>query len=338
MQVSSVHSIPMKGSVANNTATTNPQEKKDVKEIIKDNKGKIALALGALAAAGVAAVALTRGKKVPSEMSIDDFKKIGKFEKGAATVNGKPYTGVINVTNKKGTYALEYADGALKSSTLGKSVEGTGSLDIKLPLSKKVYSTNDGVRTVEEFDYVHGTRRNEKGEPIGGFEWLPTRKTTVSDGKVVKEHKDGYFGETLADTVERQQDGTWKKTFQKRLWDNEFENKKYARSYIVTMDEAGNTIAKSNPVYKRMDVIGPSNEPVLRQSKKYINDDGNEVVATYVNNHIRAVKTTKLHNDGSKQIIVEYPSYNGMIDDVTKTIDIAKDGTKKVNVTGGDLV
>ena len=59
----------------------------------------------------------------------------------------------------------------------------------------------------------------------------------------------------------------------KRLWDNEFENKKYARSHIVIMDEAGNTIAKSNPVYKRMDVIWPSNEPVLRQSKKYINDD-----------------------------------------------------------------
>ena len=37
MQVSSVHSIPMKGSVVNNTAAANPQEKKDVKEIIKDN-------------------------------------------------------------------------------------------------------------------------------------------------------------------------------------------------------------------------------------------------------------------------------------------------------------
>ena len=32
MQVSSVHSIPMKGSVVNNAAAANPQEKKDVKE------------------------------------------------------------------------------------------------------------------------------------------------------------------------------------------------------------------------------------------------------------------------------------------------------------------
>ena len=77
MQVSSVYSIPMKGSVVNNTAAANPQEKKDVKEIIKDNKGKIALALGALAAAGVAAVALTRGKKV-NEISQDAVRNISE--------------------------------------------------------------------------------------------------------------------------------------------------------------------------------------------------------------------------------------------------------------------
>ena len=98
------------------STVTSPNEKKDIKEVVKDNKDKIALGLGALAAVGIAAVAISRGKKVPSELSIDDFKKIGKFDKGVATVKGQPFSGVIDVINEENKYALEYVSSILRIS------------------------------------------------------------------------------------------------------------------------------------------------------------------------------------------------------------------------------
>ena len=122
MKISSVSNTNAFKGAQETYAVTSPNEKKDIKEVLQDNKGKIALGLSALAAVGIAAVAISRGKKVsvpnvssevppeilsevPSKLSIDDFKKIGKFDKGSATVNGKPFSGIIGVTNKRGHYA-----------------------------------------------------------------------------------------------------------------------------------------------------------------------------------------------------------------------------------------
>lgn len=317
------------------SATTSPNEKKDIKEVIKDNKGKIAIGLGALAAIGIATVAIATRKKIPSELSLDEFRKIGKFDKGAATVKGKPFSGVINVANKKGKYVLEYADGTLKSSTFSERVGLIDNIEAYLPLSKKVYSNKDGVKTIEKFSYGHVSRYNENGQNIGGLEWLPSgHKTIITDNKIVTEHK-SLSGEILQNVVEKQQDGTWKKTIQEIDFypDETFKNKNYSRRYILTKDEAGNVIAKK-PVYTRKPVES-SGEPVLRQTKKYTDKDGNNVVETLKNGKPYAKQTTRVADDGSKQIVVEYLDKGSR--GYKKIIDITKDGRKTVHSEGKRL-
>ena len=254
MNVNSVSSPEFQSTQNTNGTTNSIDSKKDIKEVIKDNKGKIALGLSALAAVGIAAVAISRGKKAPSELSIDDFKKIGKFDKGVATVKGKPYSGVINVTNKEGKYALEYADGVLKTST--KYVDGGEFKGHKFglqPYSKKVYTEKDGVKTIEFFDYGNVSRRNENGQNIREIDWLPSRhKTIITDNKIVKEHKSS-LGDTLQDVVEKQQDGTWKKTFQEMdfFTDETYNSKDTLLYHIYTKDEAGNIIDTKQVYHKK---------------------------------------------------------------------------------------
>ncbi len=324
MKIGSVSNVNAFKGVQETSVVTSPNEKKDIKEILQENKGKIALGLGALAAVGIAAVAITRGKKVPSELSIDDFKKIGKFDKGSATVNGKPFSGIIGVTNKRGHYALEYADGALKSST--KYVDGGEFNGYKFgfrPYSKKVYTEKDGVRTVENFYFDN----SQKAAEI----WLPGSKTIITDNKIIKEHTE-YTGEILQDIVEKQQDGSWKKTFQEMdlVPDYSFKNKNYNRYYISTMDEAGNVIAKK-PVYTRVPAFS-SGETFLKQAKKYTDEDGNKVVETLKNGKPFARQTTKMADDGSRQIVAEYLDKGSK--GYKKIIDITKDGTRKESEIG----
>lgn len=281
------------------SATTSPNEKKDIKEVIKDNKGKIAIGLGALAAIGIATVAIATRKKIPSELSLDEFRKIGKFDKGAATVKGKPFSGVINVTNKKGKHVLEYADGTLKSST--KYVDSDA-------ISKKVYTEKDGAKIIEKFS---------KTKTMG--------KTIITDNKIVREYKDDYgAGVTLQDVVEKQQDGTWKKTIQEFDFyspDETFKNKNYSRYYINTKDEAGNVVAKK-PVYLRESKS--SGEPVLRQTKTIVDASGKEKYLTTKNGVPFAERQITVHDDGSKTIKVKYSS------GTSKTINISADGTRTV--------
>ncbi len=325
MKIGSVSNAATFKGAQETSAVTAPNDKKDIKEVIKDNKGKIALGLSALAAVGIAAVAISRGKKAPSELSIDDFRKIGKFDKGVATVKGKPYSGVINVTNKKDKYALEYANGVLKSST--KYVDGGEFKGYKFglqPYSKKVYTEKDGVRTVENFyrDY------SQKVAEV----WLPSgRKTIITDKKIVNEYKN-ILGDTLQDVVEKQQDGTWKKTFQEvdAPKDVTFKNKNFFRHYILTKDEAGNVIAKK-PVYTRKPAFS-SGETFIKRVEKYTDKDGNQVVETLKNGKPFAKQTTKIADDGSRQIIVEYLDKGS--EGYKKIIDIAKDGTRKESEIG----
>ena len=317
---------------ANESASVSvPNKEKNVKEVIKDNKGKIALGLSALAAVGVAAVAISRGKKLPSELSLDDFKKIGKFNKGAATVKGKPFNGVINVTNQKGNYALEYADGVLKSSTFSERVSGI--LDGEVSKFKKVYSEKDGTKVILHFDRTYVSKADKNGQKVASLEWVPTgEKTIISDSKVVKERM-GLTGDILRDVAEKQQDGSWKKTFQGFGLDgNRVVNENYAKRFIYTYDETGNVIGKK-PTYFRRSPKG-SNEQFVKQSKNYIDKNGNKVVETIKNGELYARQTTKIADDGSKQIVVEY--FDKGSRDYKKIINIAKDGTKQISEIGTD--
>lgn len=305
------------------SATTSPNEKKDIKEVIKDNKGKIAIGLGALAAIGIATVAIATRKKIPSELSLDEFRKIGKFDKGAATVKGKPFSGVINVANEEGKYALEYADGALKSSTLSKEVD---ELDLGFaPVLKKVYDKKDGVTAVEVNFNPASITLDKEG--IINPEWHSLYEAKISDNKIVREWE-GINGKIKQDIVEKQQDGTWKKTFQSvSSPDENFKNKNYSKHHILTENEAGNVISKK-PVYTRK-LASTSNETILKQTRKYIDlVSGNEVVETLKNGKPYARQITRVADDGSKRIVVEYLD-KGSEGYYIKIIDIAKDGTRE---------
>lgn len=331
MKIGSVSNVNAFKGVQETSAVTSPNEKKDIKEVLQENKGKIALGLSALAAVGIAAVAISRGKKLPSELSLDDFKKIGKFNKGAATVKGKPFNGVINVTNQKGNYALEYADGVLKSSTFSGRVSGI--LDGEVPKFKKVYSEKDGTKVIQHFNRGYVLKADKNGQKVPSLGWVPTgEKTIISDSKVVKERM-GLTGDILRDVAEKQQDGSWKKTFQGFGLDgNRVVNENYAKRFIYTYDETGKVIGKK-PTYFRRSPKG-SNEQFVKQSKNYIDKNGNKVVETIKNGELYARQTTKIADDGSKQIVVEY--FDKGSRDYKKIINIAKDGTKQISEIGTD--
>lgn len=166
MQVSSVHSTPMKGSVANNTAAANPQEKKDVKEIIKDNKGKIALALGALAAAGVAAVALTRGKKV-NEISQDAVRNISE-NKNVSLLN--KVENLRDITQNSDRVEVQVFKKGLKQGA-----ENTQPIALKGTISKHA-GTVDGKDVIVECKLVSGDMLHNYGN-MGSFKFLKDAKT-----------------------------------------------------------------------------------------------------------------------------------------------------------------
>lgn len=166
MQVSSVHSTPMKGSVANNTAAANPQEKKDVKEIIKDNKGKIALALGALAAAGVAAVALTRGKKV-NEISQDAVRNISE-NKNVSLLN--KVENLRDITQNSDRVEVQVFKKGLKQGA-----ENTQPIALKETISKHA-GTVDGKDVIVECKVVSGDMLHNYGN-MGSFKFLKDAKT-----------------------------------------------------------------------------------------------------------------------------------------------------------------
>lgn len=174
----------------------------------KDIDGKkIGIVLGGLAAAGIAAVLIGKSKKIPSELNIEEFKKIGKFDKGFATAKNKPFSGIINVANKNGDYKLEYDKGILKESTLFKkqTFPEFGQKEEQLmPVSKKVYSNGEGGKKVECF------LRNPYHVICGGEEWGKLGSSTLSADKtsVIKEYTTPT-GEVLQDTISKQKDGSW---------------------------------------------------------------------------------------------------------------------------------
>lgn len=197
-------------AVAEKAETASKTESKTPENKHIDGK-KIGIVLGGLAAAGIAAVLIGKSKKVPSELSIEEFKKIGKFNKGFATAKNKPFSGIINVANANGKYALEYDKGVLKESVQFKNMAFPefGQKEEQLTaVSKKVYSNGEDGNKVECF------LRNPFYKICGGEEWGRLGSSTVSADKtsVVKEYTDLSSGEVFRDAISKQKNGSWIKT------------------------------------------------------------------------------------------------------------------------------
>lgn len=181
------------------------------------DKKKLALALAGLAAAGIAAVGIAmniKKGKIPTELSFDDFKKIGKFDKGQALVKGIPYTGTIEVVNKKGKFNLEYVDGVLKSSTKHKETpEGlvdymkrngvdTNLVDIEyIPSIRKTYSETAGKTKKITVEKIGVPRPGDKK-----LYWRPFKEVFIEDGKVATSYDATHKVYSV-----RQPDGSWSK-------------------------------------------------------------------------------------------------------------------------------
>ncbi len=191
----------------------NKQEVNKPEKEIKDGGKKLALALTGLAVVGMATTvavmhSIKKGKAPLESLSLDEFKKIGKFDKGQAFVEGKPYTGVIEVANKNGKFYMEYSDGALKSSTKHKiyvagdqpTIKGTDGEFCGIPDSRKLYGKRNGTKTIQKQVYLQHSKE-------GSSPWLTKEKTTIKDGEIVKKRRT-FFGE-LEDTAKRQKDGSW---------------------------------------------------------------------------------------------------------------------------------
>lgn len=206
VQSVSLNNVAFRGETPK-TETAPKTEAKTAEKQNADGK-KIAIALGGLAAAGIAAVLIGKGKKVPSELSIEEFKKIGSFDKGFAIAKKKPFSGIINVTNANGKYAIEYDKGILKESVQFKNLAFPefGQKEPQLTaVSKKVYSGSEDGNKVECF------LRNPFYKVCGGEEWGKIGSSTVAADKtkVVKEYTNLSTGEVLQDTISKQKDGSW---------------------------------------------------------------------------------------------------------------------------------
>ena len=126
----------------------------------KNSQKALAASLAALAGIGLGVVAAVSRKNVKKViMNIDDFKAAGnKLIKGkAVTANGKPFTGKLVRTTKKGQNVLiEYKDGVMTSTMTGDKL--------------KTYTRqNDKVVLTGEYKFSGlWDGRNKSGKPIGG--------------------------------------------------------------------------------------------------------------------------------------------------------------------------
>ncbi len=122
--------------------TTKPADDKTVKspEIKNDQKKKLALALGALAIAGVAAIGIAMKAKSGKPVSLSDIK----FDKGIATKDGNNFSGKIKDTLKNGdSILLEYKDGIIQTSKRDGKKNISKTFEY-LNGDKLVHTTSDG--------------------------------------------------------------------------------------------------------------------------------------------------------------------------------------------------
>lgn len=86
-------------------------------------------------------------------LTVDEFKKVGKFEKGKAFIDGKPYNGILTTVNKKGeTIDMYYQDGKIRRAWGRELPNGNR--------ASKTYTYKNG--NLKEIQIFDGTPRHGK--------------------------------------------------------------------------------------------------------------------------------------------------------------------------------
>lgn len=157
-------------------------------------KGEKALssALSGLACVNTPAVKIRTGTL--TELTLEEFlSKNGIFKKGSAYMDGKPYSGLIDIVKDENRVLMEYLDGSLKKSTRFRQ----NKQKVMVPVLKKVYSKKDVAKLVES--YSLGDKTPQGTHRIGEVEIKP------NEIKVMK------FGKDLNVTTSRKgANGKWK--------------------------------------------------------------------------------------------------------------------------------
>ncbi len=169
-----------------------PVEQKEV----KDGKKKIALAMGALALAGAVGIAIISNKraiKLPSrgkELTVEEFKKVGKFDKGIASINGEKFTGILK---SKNGFTLSYDMGELcasKRDNIIKTYERSNNGKITTVKIEKILE--DGRRMLvkeTKRDKINNTLlTNLIGQPIkNGYQTVSRDMSFSPDGRIISD-------------------------------------------------------------------------------------------------------------------------------------------------------
>ena len=168
-------SINKISAAQNSQVSFESRNKKNATEMKDGNNSskKILLGLAGLATLGITAVILHKtmaAKKAAKELAkfkgldtleVADFKKIGKFDKGRAMVDGKGFSGTINTPKA----SITYCDGYIQKSSLKSGVE-------------KYYNNFEGTRKNADGSITKLVTTKSSGKPNERL-----FMTTHSDGK-----------------------------------------------------------------------------------------------------------------------------------------------------------
>ena len=272
------------------------QQKEESKQEItqKENKKKLILTLAGLAVVSAGAIALLSKNKAPMDLSLDEFKKSGQFNLGFANYKNKPFTGKINVIQGKDKFILEYNKGALVESSKYKD---------QIINKKKVYKTNNGIKTIEEYSY------NTKGKE---FLW---KTTAIKKDEISSQYKNLFWNIDLHSSVKKQQDGSFLST--KEVADM---GPKSNSLRINTINTKTNEVLDKKLVLIKNKI---KQEPIIRKTQNDI---------TTINGKVKAKTTKTVDKEGNRIITVDYGSNK------IKTITIAKDGTRTETKNYRDLL
>ena len=339
--IENIQNTQFMGSTPKKTVEIKKEDKKEKPKF--DNKKIIGalVGLGAVAAAGIViASKIKKGKTVDAgfietsirpnnfdNMDIDEFRKIGCFKKGETFIADNPYTGTINVKNKKGIFALKYENGKLIESTKYKEVDFPNVLkdnplfeNPKLLISRKVYSTSeDGAKTIQKFntnsigkEYLASTTKITPDEVkrtvnVNGIELSrgAYKKEIKSDDGTIK-HVWQPYKEELEEIPLKNNDTQASKNLKKQ----------YGK--VITIDPR---VKKGEP---RLEIAEPryaryatgKSEPLIRKTENGV---------TYKNGSKFAEKTQTIDEKGNKIITVDYGTQG------KKVITITPEGKKTVD-------
>ena len=144
-----------------------------------------------LAVFGACIAAILSALKVPKiNMTLEQFKsRKGRFDKGIAKIENKPYSGIIVVEKNKKNFILSYKEGRIVLSTCLRKVDCVDTPLASFLEFKKKYSYGTDNRIIEYFKYAPN-----------GTEYL-TQKTIFGADEVVSEKSNRYIDRKLKSRV-----------------------------------------------------------------------------------------------------------------------------------------